>query len=156
MLMQPCSGAPGSVGSPQHTCSLGPSPMQPSTPFLPAPRYPCPHHTTGPSLWGHVLSSPGSQPPTAEEPLLSPLHSSKKMASKGSLVPSFHHGRAVGECRSNNTERDLGQKIFKLILERKREGRTGGGRGTGRETLICCSAYSSIHWLILVCAPTRD
>ena len=25
-----------------------------------------------------------------------------------------------------------------------------------RETLICCFTYLSIHWLILVCALTRD
>ena len=28
--------------------------------------------------------------------------------------------------------------------------------GRERETLICCFTYLSIHWLILVCAPTGD
>ena len=41
-----------------------------------------------------------------------------------------------------------------LIRDRERWGERKGERG--RETSICCSTYLCIHWLILLCAPTRN
>ena len=44
--------------------------------------------------------------------------------------------------------------IFIYWFERERQRETE--RGRERETLICCSTYLCIHWLILVCTLTGD
>ena len=43
--------------------------------------------------------------------------------------------------------------LYLLILEREEAGRE---RERERETLLCCSTYLRVHWLLLVCALTRD
>ena len=48
--------------------------------------------------------------------------------------------------------------FFKFTDFRERGGGRGRelGRGGETETLICCPTYLYIHWLLLVCALTRD
>ena len=59
----------------------------------------------------------------------------------------------LGTLHNPTLLKDSMNNIIFLILER---GRGLGGGERQRETLICCSTYFCIHWLILVCALTRD
>ena len=46
--------------------------------------------------------------------------------------------------------------FLKLFFREKEGGSGGEGERRERETSICCSTYFRIHWLIFVCALTRD
>ena len=55
---------------------------------------------------------------------------------------------------ANCMDQNFSIKIFFIDL-REKEREEERERERDKQTLICCSTYLCIHWLILVCAMTR-